>query len=124
MTAPLKQEITRKEFSVQKRELAYQFALDSFPVKGQDALSEPLSLRDESTVGLRRQAANLRNAKLKLDREKRQLESLQNELTEERKKRTAVSSAKRSSAPFFLMDGGRWPTPKNEGSPDAPRAEG
>ncbi len=81
MTAPIKEEIAKQQFNIQKRELAYQYALDALPPVLSDGLNRGEGLSSNSfPIRARRELANLRNAKLKIDREKNRLKVLQDEL--------------------------------------------
>lgn len=81
LTAPLEEEIVRLKFDIRKRELAYQYAMDAIPPRFNrdwgDASTQELEV---VPVGIRREAANLRNAKLKMDRKKEQLKELEGKL--------------------------------------------
>lgn len=83
LAAPLKKEIEKLEWEVSKREKAYEFALASFQADMdlQATYEDPGAASDEQfPLGTRRELANLRNAKLKLDRERSRLKSLKDEL--------------------------------------------
>ena len=96
LEAPLTEAIQKQEWLIRKQELALLYAKDSLRTQME---SEQIMLYEKlfgDTVGLsgpsntalghRRELANIRNAQLKLSREKAKLEGLNNELMEHRAK--------------------------------------
>lgn len=79
--SPEYREIVNQDWEIMKRELALKYAMQKYE-KDKQKLTSLDDRSPEFSIGDRRELANIRNSKLKIEREKSKLESMRNALVE------------------------------------------